>query len=133
MFLFNFTGFFLPCSKYFVQEWSEQKNLWSRLGSVSLNFNFSTFNFLTFFMRSELFSIFHENMKSLICIKVPNLMVFCNTILQVWFRSKFGFRKLSTLLFCSFSIELTFFNQMRTFSKNLYDHWMCIEQKNVFR
>ena len=52
------------------------------------------------------------------------ILWFCvSTIFHVWFRSKFDFRKLSSLLTGNFLIRLTFLGQTSTFLRNLNDHW----------
>ena len=54
---------------------------------------------------------------------------FCgSTILNVWFSSKFDFRKLSTVLIGSFLMEITFFSQISPFFFQKHDwslkvHW----------
>ena len=48
-------------------------------------------------------------------------------------RSKFYFRKISTLLVANILIGLTFSRQMSHFSRNFNHHWKCREQKEDFQ
>ena len=65
-------------------------------------------------------------------LQVPSFMSFLGkTISHIWFRSNFGFRKLSTLLIGSFLRNLTFLSQMRSFSRNLNHHWKWKEPKKT--
>ena len=43
-------------------------------------------------------------------------------VLHIWFRSKFDFRKLSTLLIGSFLVGIAFLSQMNTFFRKLNHH-----------
>ena len=61
---------------------------------------------------------------------------FCgSTILNVWFSSKFDFRKLSTVLIGCFLMELTFFSQISPYFFS--ETWLIIEsalsKRNIFR
>ena len=60
----------------------------------------SNLGFWTFSVASKHFFNHHKNIKQVSCIKVLNIMV--STILYLWFRSKFDFRKHSTLTISCF-------------------------------
>ena len=49
---------------------------------------------------------------------------------HVWFKSKFNFRKHSTLLTGIFLKKLLFLSKVNTHSRNLNHHLKCREQKN---
>ena len=89
------------------------------------------FSFMVFSKLQNLTSIFNKNIKQLSCVSILNLMVLCKLYFTDLIKD---FRKLSTLLIGSFSIELFFFLiQMSALFRNLSNHWICREQNKNFQ
>ena len=107
--LLNFSNFF----QIFRTELSDETNFQSKLGPVSFIFHF--------------FDIFNKNTKQISCIKVSSLMILRKHCFACQTQVKVDFRKLLTLLICSFLMEITFLSKISSFSKNVNHHWKCRE------
>ena len=102
----SFYSISLLCSKYFLRDCASKQNFDHNWTQFTPNFNVLTFSYLQSF-----FYVFVKNIKQFICPKVLIEWFCVKTIVHVWFKCKFDFTKLSTLLVGRFLTELTFFRK----------------------